>query len=99
MNTGSYDYNTSSVEKDRITDILTTQKYLSTMYNTAANEADCSALHNELLNILKEEHEMEHKLYDAMKMRGWYSPKKADNSETQKVYNEYTNMKSDLGIK
>ena len=94
-----YDYNTSSVEKDKLNDILTTQKYLSTMYNTAANEADCSALHNELLNILKEEHEMEHKLYDAMKQRGWYSPQQASASEITNIYSEYSSMKSDLGIK
>ncbi|TDT50316.1 spore coat protein [Fonticella tunisiensis] len=94
-----YNNTTNILEKDRMNDILATQKYLSDLYNTGANEADCSSLHNELLNILREEHEIEHRLYDAMKKRGWYDASKADMNEVNKVYNEYNSMKADLGIK
>jgi spore coat protein CotF len=94
-----YKYTTSSVEKDRVMDILMTQKHLTDLYNTSSNEVDCNVIHNDLVNILKEEHEMQHQLYDAMKKRGWYDTKKADQSEVNNIYNEFNNMKKELGIK
>lgn len=93
-----YNYNTSSVEMDKVNDILMTQKHLSDMYNNASNEVDCNNLHNEILNILKEEHEMSYKLYDAMKKRGWYDTKKADKNDVDKLYNEFNSKKGELGL-
>lgn len=93
-----YKYTTSSVEKDRVMDILMTHKHLTDMYNNAANEVDCSVMHNEILNILKEEHELEHELYNEMKKRGWYTNKKAQTSDVTQVHSEFENMKKDLGI-
>lgn len=93
-----YKYTTSSVEKDRVMDILMTHKHLTDMYNNAANEVDCSVMHNEMLNILKEEHELEHELYNAVKKRGWYTAKMAQTDDVNKVQSEFENIKKDMGI-
>lgn len=94
-----YEHITTGLEKDKMNDILMTQKHLTDLYNSGANEADCKVLHADLLNILNEEHQIEHELYEAMKKRGWYNMSKADNQEVGKVYEQYDNMKVELGIK
>jgi spore coat protein CotF len=86
------------VQKDRVKDILMTQKHLTDIYNTASSEADCPALHNELLNILQEEHKMEYRIYDEMKKRGWYDTKKANNEDVKELYNEFSKIKNELGL-
>lgn len=93
-----YKYTTSNVEKDRVKDILMTQKHLTNLYNSTSNEVDCKDLHNEVLNILREEHEMEHILYDEMKKRGWYDTKMADSKDIENLYSECSNIKQELGI-
>lgn len=94
-----YVHTTTGLEKDKMNDVLMTQKHLTDLYNSGSNEVDCKVLHADLLNILNEEHQMAHELYDAMRKRGWYSVPKADNQQVNKVYTEYENMKTELGIR
>ena len=86
------------VEKEKVMDMLMTQKHLTDLYNASTNEIDCSSLHNENLNILKEEHELEHKLYQEIKKRGWYDASKTDEKEIDKINREYTRRKNEMGI-
>lgn len=93
-----YRFGSTPVEKDKAKDLLMTQKHLTEIYNTASSEVDCGSLHTETLNILREEHELAHTLYTAMKKRGWYDAKNADANEVSKVFTEFNNMKQDVGM-
>lgn len=93
-----YKYTGSSLEKDRMMDILLTQKHLTDLYNNSTNETDNSSLHTEVLNILNEEHELAFKLYSEMKKRGWYDVKMADSSDMNKLYSESSKTKNEMKI-
>jgi len=77
-------------EKDMITDALSTQKYLSSTYNDAANEASNPKLRRDFINILNDEHKNEEKLFDAMNQKGWYSPQNADQQRITQAYNKFS---------
>jgi len=73
-----------SSDKELLTDSLNSQKHIESNYNTFANECVNVALKNDLLNILKEEHDIQHELFTEMKNRGWYATEPADpNKITQ----------------
>ena len=69
-------------DKSRMNDSLASQKMVISMYNTTTNECANPQLRNDLLNILKEEHDIQFELFNEMSMRGWYQTTPA---EQQKV--------------
>lgn len=75
-------------EKDRLTDALITQKYIASGYNLAAGEAANNQLMDAMLNILRDEHQIHHEIFNEMKNRGYYQPKAANmNDLTQNLNN------------
>lgn len=90
---GEYKHMTTDVERDRVKDILLTQEHLTEMYNSFSNDIICDSLHNEMMGILREEHDMQHKLYNELRKRGWYEDSKGASLEDVKsVYDEFNNM-------
>lgn len=84
MNNTSNMGNTSSMgnmtDQELINDSIASQKLLSDVYNTYANECVNINLRDEFLNILKEEHNIETDLFQEMQKRGWYKVKQADQT-------------------
>ncbi len=68
-------------ERDKITDLLSTQKHLTSVYNTFCCEAATGTVRNCLLSILEDEHRIQTELFDEMNVRGWYPVEKADESK------------------
>lgn len=77
-------------EKDRLTDCLITQKYIATGYNDAAAESADSRLMDTLMNILRDEHQIHHEIFNEMKNRGWYQPKTANMSDVSRTLNQWS---------
>lgn len=69
-------------DKSRMNDSLASQKMVTSLYNTTANECANPQLRSDLLNILKEEHDIQFEIFNEMSMRGWYQVTPA---EAQKV--------------
>lgn len=69
-------------DRDRINDMLATEKYLSDSFNTAVREASHRALHNDMLTILGEIHQCQYDLYEVMFRKGVY---KLEAEEQQKL--------------
>ena len=69
-------------DKSRINDSPASQKMVTSMYNTTTNECANPQLRADLLNILKEEHDIQFEIFNEMSMRGWYQTAPA---EQQKV--------------
>ena len=71
-------------DQERITDVLSTQKTVTSGYNTFANEASDPTVKNTLMSILAEEHDIQHEVFTEMNKRGWYQTEAAqDNKITQ----------------
>lgn len=64
---------------------LTNQKHLTSMYNTAAGECANNQLRCAMMDLLKDEHEIQNDLFVDMNSRGWYPVKQAQAQDVDMV--------------
>lgn len=83
-------------EKDFTEDALTSEKQLISSYSTGITESSCMNLRNVLANNFKSSEEMQYKIFDAMKQKGWYQTKDAPDNEVQQVKNDACNLSKDI---
>lgn len=76
-------------DKEMMTDILTSQKFITGGYNTYVNECACPNLKTDMLNILNEEHQIQHDVFCEMQKRGWYPTEAADQNKINQVKQKY----------
>jgi spore coat protein CotF len=69
-------------DKDRMMDALSSQKFLSGVYNESLNEAYHTPVKNCLSNLLDDVHRTQEELFALMNERGWHP---VEDAETQKV--------------
>ena len=68
-----------------ITNALNTQKHLTAMYNTAAGECAHSQLRCAMMDLWKDEHEIQNDLFTDMNSRGWYPVQQAQQQEVDQA--------------
>ncbi len=88
--------NTSMSEKDLMQDLLATEKQAISAYSTGITESSCENLRNTLIENFKNDQNIQYKLFDAMKQKGWYSTKDAEDNEVQQLKNEAIQMMNEL---
>ena len=76
-------------DKDRLTDVLITEKYIAGGYNHAALEAANSQLLDAFTGILRDVHQIQHEIFLEMNNRGWYQPKTANMNELNQNINKW----------
>ncbi|WP_040412568.1 spore coat protein [Desulfosporosinus sp. BG] len=72
-------------EQEILTDLLTSEKHLTSTVNTFITESTCANLRQNLKTILTEEHSIHENLYNIMNQKGWYPTSDAEAQEVQKV--------------
>lgn len=60
-------------DRDRLNDLLATEKWLTDGYNVFLRETSHESLFNEVLNILNETHHAARDIFNLMFEKGWYS--------------------------
>ncbi|KLU41016.1 MAG: spore coat protein [Limnochordia bacterium] len=60
-------------DRDRLNDMLLTEKYLTDGLNVFAREASHQALHRDVMQILNQTHHAARELFNLMFEKGWYS--------------------------
>jgi len=88
--------NTGMTEKDLMQDLLATEKQVISAYSTGITESSCQNLRNTLIDNFKNDQNIQYKLFDAMKQKGWYPTKDAPDNEVQQLKNEATQMMNEL---
>ena len=83
-------------EKDLMHDLLATEKQTISAYSTGITETSCQNLRNTLVNNFKNAQDIQYKVFDAMKQKGWYATKDAEDAEVQKLKTESTQMMNEL---
>lgn len=76
-------------DREMINDALSSQKFITDGYNTFANECATPALKTDFMNILSEEHQIQHELFLEMQKRGWYQVEAADEQKIQQAKQKY----------
>ncbi|HSH24749.1 MAG TPA: spore coat protein [Massilibacterium sp.] len=84
-------------DRDFITDMLTTEKYMTTSYAVAVHEASHSKLYQDILSIYNETQECQRDLYNVMFKKGFYSitPEQPQTiTQTKNQFTTYLNQQS-----
>lgn len=82
-------------DRDRINDLLGTEKYLIDNINTFAKEASHQNLFNDLLHILNETHHQGRQVFNVLFEKGWYSLQSEpidQVQDTQQTFSHYANQ-------
>ena len=79
-------------DRDTLTDCLNTQKFSTNGYNLWSGECVDPQLRHEMLNLLREEHEIQNTLFQEMSTRGWYPVQPAQQSQVEQAKTKFTRM-------
>jgi spore coat protein CotF len=83
-------------DRDRMTDMLSTEKYLTSSYDTFLNEAS----HEALFQVVKQNHtkcqDLQRQLYTTMFKKGWYKLAVADAQSVSDAFTKATQLKTQL---
>ena len=74
-------------DREMMDDALSSQKFVTDGYNSFANECATPALLSEFINLLDEEHQIEHDVFAEMQKRGWYTTEPADQNKVNQNRN------------
>lgn len=72
-------------DKEMLTDSLSSEKFMTDHYNHYANECASPSLMNEFMNLLSEEHQIQHDVFTEMQKRGWYQTQDAPAEKIQQA--------------
>lgn len=90
MNNMNQNADQSFCDKDMMTDLLSSQKFIAEGYNTFANECATPAVKTDFMNILKEEHQIQSDVFAEMQKRGWYPTEAADQNKINQAKQKYS---------
>ena len=72
-------------DKELTHDLLSSEKQIVSSYSTGITESSCTNLRNTLINNFKSAQDIQYKVFDKMKARGWYVTKDAPTSEVNQL--------------
>lgn len=88
----TYSAITNPKDKDKINDMLISEKHLTNTYNTFASESSSKNLQQDILTILTDGHELVINLSDEMNKRGWHTVEYANQADIDKVKDSYSKI-------
>ncbi|MFM1653144.1 spore coat protein [Brevibacillus sp. B_LB10_24] len=77
-------------DRDRLNDILATEKYLTDSFNTAVREASHNQLYQDMMTILNETHQCQRNMFDLMFQKGWYKLEAEDQQKLDQAYQQFS---------
>ncbi len=76
-------------DKAMIDDALSSQKFITGTYNTFANECSDPQLKEQFMNLLEDEHRIQHEIFTEMQKRGWYQTEPAEQDKINQAKQKY----------
>lgn len=76
-------------DKEMLEDSLSSQKFITDGYNTFANECASAQLKTDFMNLLNEEHQIQHEIFTEMQKRGWYQMEAAEQTKINQAKQKY----------
>lgn len=83
-------------EKEMMEDLLATEKQVISAYSTGITETSCKNLRNTLVTNFKNVQDVQFKVFDSMKQKGWYSTKDAPDNDVTQLKNESNQLLKEL---
>lgn len=83
-------------DREKMQDILDSQKYIAEQYNCCAGECSDEAKKDKLMNILAQEHEMQFQIFSEMKRHGWCVGEPADKNDVSSARQRFEKIQKEL---
>ncbi len=83
-------------DQDRLTDLLTGEKYLITSYSAFIPEASCPQLRQVLTTNFTDCVQNQYAVFDQMSQRGWYETKDAPVADVEQARTKFTQLKQQM---
>ncbi|MFD3155820.1 spore coat protein [Haloimpatiens sp. FM7330] len=83
-------------EQELMQDLLATEKQVISAYSTGITESSCQNLRNVLIDNLNHTQDVQYKVFDAMKQKGWYQTKDAADQDVQMAKDKSNQMMGQL---
>ena len=77
-------------EEQKLTDLLSTQKFLTGAYNSYYCEAATGEVKSCLSSILQDEHRIQEEIFNEMNNRGWYPVEKAEDTKLNSAKQKFS---------
>ncbi|REE86556.1 coat F domain-containing protein [Paenibacillus taihuensis] len=77
-------------DRDRINDILATEKYLTDGFGIAAREASHVSLHQDIMTVLNETHQCQHEIFELMFRKGHYKLEAEEQQTLDQAYQQFS---------
>jgi spore coat protein CotF len=78
-------------DKDRLNDMLSCEKFLSSNWSSAANEMVQQELFQDTLQFLNETHNAQRQLFQVMQQKGWYQTDQASQQQVSQTASQLIN--------
>ncbi|MFW6030859.1 MAG: spore coat protein [Halanaerobiales bacterium] len=78
-------------DRDRINDILATEKYLTDSFNTFIRESSNNQLYGDVKQILNDTHDCARDVFNLMYQQGSYQLEAAPTQKIQQVWSKFSN--------
>lgn len=76
-------------DKTMMTDMLSSQKFIASNYNTYAGECASKQAKAKLMKILGEEHDIQYKIFEHMTEKGWYPTPEAPQDKINQAVQQH----------
>ena len=83
-------------DQEILDDILSSQKHMTALYNTYSGECKNTTVQGDMLNILRDEHDMQYSIFEEMQKRGLYPTEQAEPTKIDDAKTKFENIKADL---
>ena len=87
---------THMTDREFITDMLTTEKYITSAYDIAENEASHSQLYQDINTIYQESQNCQRQLYNIMFRKGLYAIESETPQKLQQSYQQFSGYQNQL---
>lgn len=81
-------------DRDRLNDMLLTEKYLTDGLNVFVREASHQALHRDVMQILNETHQAARDLFNLMYDKGWYTLQAEEPTHVAQQQQKFSNYQN-----
>ena len=80
-------------DQERITDLILSEKKMSSNYDTFASECVNVQLRDEYLKLFNQGHQTQTDLFKTAQQKGWYKPvPQAQDTMVQQAYQQFSNQ-------
>ena len=79
-------------DREILCDALSSEKFMTENYNNYANECASPSLMNEFMNLLSEEHQIQHDVFTEMQKRGWYQTQQSPADKVQEAKMKFSSQ-------